>query len=499
VLKIEIVQESGEIAVGWARQDQPFLHVLFEANISRGHLLCAGAGLCGKCKIRFVSLPPEACAEEEARLTREELREGWRLACKHVVIDACRIVMPRQDVPAPVSARGEGLAVDIGTTRIKWAVQPQGGNSLEFAMVNPQMGVGSEIMSRLRYALTSAAAREHLRQSIVTVLKDLVWQSGASALAVSGNSTMIALLLDVPLTGLAVAPYKLPWSGGETVSLDASLPPAYIPPLLAPFIGADISAGLAYITSLEPRYPFLLADLGTNGEFVLALDPEHFYACSVPMGPAIEGVGLCCGVVAGDNVLSRATLGPTGLQWAGGSLAGISGTGYVSLLAVLRRLGVVDEAGHFQIVAMPLARKILEHIREHPLGRVLWLDAEVFLAERDIEEFLKAKAGVNLALRTLVLSAGLTEQDLAQVYLAGALGEHADPGDLIALGFLPEVWREKIKVVGNTSLAGTLLALQHEEVRCWLASLPSRVRLEALVEQKNFGSQFVEAMRFTWV
>ncbi len=432
-------------------------------------------------------------------MTRDELRDGWRLACKHVVIDACRIVMPRQEAPVPGSPRGEGLAVDIGTTRIKWAVQTQDGNSPEFAMVNPQMGVGSEIMSRLRYAMTSAEAREHLRQSIVTVLKDLVRQSGASTLAVSGNSTMIAVLLDVPLKGFAVAPYTLPWGGGETVSLDASLPPAYIPPLLAPFIGADISAGLAYISSLEPTYPFLLADLGTNGEFVLALDPQHFYACSVPMGPAIEGVGLCCGVVAGENVLSRATLGPKGLQWAGGSLAGISGTGYVSLLAVLRRVGVVDEAGHFQSATMPLARKISEHIREHSLGRVLWLDADVFLAERDIEEFLKAKAGVNVALRTLVRRAGITETELAQVYLAGALGEHADPGDLITLGFLPEVWREKIEVVGNTSLAGTLLALQYEEVRSWLASLPRCVRLEALVEQKNFGSMFVEAMRFVWV
>ncbi len=365
-------------------------------------------------------------------------------------------------------------------------------------MVNPQMGAGSEIMSRLRYALSGDVARASLRQSVVAVLQDLVRISGASSLAVAGNSTMISLLLDMPLIGLAFSPYSLPWLGGQMVVLDPALPPAYVPPLLGPFIGADISAGLAYISTLKPEYPFLLADLGTNGEFVVALDPDHYYACSVPMGPAIEGVGLCCGSVAGQQVLSRVSLGPKGLQWAGGPLQGISGTGYASVLALLRRLGIVDEAGHFQTPSMPLASRIATRIQDHPLGRIFALEEDVFVAERDIEEFLKAKAGVNVALRALVRSAGVTEGDLARIYLAGALGEHVDPGDLITLGFLSEIWREKIEVIGNSSLAGTLLALEDDGIRNWLATLSERVSVLGLVEQEDFGPMFLQAMRFAW-
>lgn len=499
MLKIEIVQAGGTKKTFWAKPGQQFSHLLFEAQLSRGHFLCAGAGLCGKCRIRFTTNPPEPGEEEKARLSREELFLGWRLACKHPVLDSCRIEMPAQIVPALSSARGEGLAVDIGTTRIKWAVRTQAGNSPEHAMVNPQMGVGSEIMSRLRYALSSDAARACLRQSIVAVLRDLVRLSGASFLAVAGNSTMMSLLLDVPLHGLAFSPYNLPWQGGQMVTLDATLPPAYVPPLLGPFIGADISAGLAYIATMKPEYPFLFADLGTNGEFVVALDPDHYYACSVPMGPAIEGVGLCCGAVAGEHVLSRVTLGPKGLQWAGGPLVGISGTGYASVLALLRRLGVVDEAGHFQTPSMPLAGRIAARIQDHPLGRIFGLEEDVFVAERDIEEFLKAKAGVNTALRALVRSAGITESDLARIYLAGALGEHVDPGDLITLGFLSEIWREKVAVIGNSSLAGTLLALENDGIRNWLATLPERVSVISLVEQEDFGPLFLQAMRFAWV
>jgi uncharacterized 2Fe-2S/4Fe-4S cluster protein (DUF4445 family) len=498
VLKIEILHASGDIDSLSAEPGRTLLHLLFEAGIGRGRFVCAGSGLCGKCRVRFIANAPDPAPEETALLGVDALAAGWRLACRHAVRQDCRIEIPSQESATLAQERGEALAVDIGTTRIKWAVLDNGRRGPEHALPNPQMGVGSEVMSRLRYALSSDAARGHLRSCILDLIEDLAARTGAQALAVAGNSTMIALLLDVPLTGLAYAPYSLPWRGGQMASLGGQLPPAYIPPLLGPFIGADISAGLASVASLVPDYPYVLADLGTNGEFVLALDADRYIACSVPMGPAIEGVGLCCGSVAGEGVLSRATLGPQGVQWSGGPLSGISGTGYVSVLALLRRLGVVDEAGHFRDASMPLARNVAERIRAHPLGRVFSLEDQVFIAERDIEEFLKAKAGVNVALRTLLERAGLAEGDVARVYLAGALGEHADHGDFITLGFLPEIWRDRIEVAGNTSLAGTLLALESEATRAWLAALPGRVTVEQLVEESDFGARFLRAMRFFW-
>ena len=73
----------------------------------------------------------------------------------------------------------------------------------------------------------------------------------------------------------------------------AGLPPAWIPPQPAPFVGGDISAGMAALLYGEsPEFPFLLADMGTNGEFVLALDKERSFIASVPLGPSLEGIGL---------------------------------------------------------------------------------------------------------------------------------------------------------------------------------------------------------------
>ncbi|MBU4595191.1 MAG: DUF4445 domain-containing protein [Proteobacteria bacterium] len=498
-MKIDVHEDGGAQTTVRSQAGQPFLHLLFEAGVGRGRELCAGVGLCGKCRIRFRSEAPHPCVEDRTRLTLKQLEDGWRLGCKHEVTKSCAIEVPAVASTAWPAGTGKVLAVDIGTTRIKWALGPSQGRAREMAMVNPQMGVGSEIMSRLRYALSSEFARDHLRRSVSSVIVDLMRQSKASSLAVCGNSAMIAILLDVSLKGLAHAPYSTPWKGGMSVRLDPQLPLAYIPPLLGPFIGADISAGLAYIEAQQPEYPYLLADLGTNGEFVLALDQDRYYACSVPMGPAIEGVGLCCGAMAGEFVLDRVSLGPAGLQWDKSPLAGISGTGYASVLALLRRLGLIDEDGHFQAASMPLAHKISQRIRDHRLGRIFELEPGAFVAERDIEEFLKAKAGVNVALRALIQGAGLAEGEVARVYLAGALGEHVDSKDLITLGFFPEIWREKITVAGNTALAGTMLALEQDDVRAWLDLLPGRMIVDSLAERTDFGPLFMRAMRFAWI
>lgn len=52
---------------------------------------------------------------------------------------------------------------------------------------------------------------------------------------------------------------------------------------------------------------------------------------------------------------------------------------------------------------------------------------------------------------------------------------------------------------GNTSLAGLMLALEKLEVREWLSNLPLKVSVENLVEQEDFETHFLNAMRFVWM
>ena len=328
---------------------------LFRAGFFVGVPLCAGLGRCGRCRVRYLEGAPAPLPAESRRLAPGDLAAGWRLACLHPATGNERVVVadpgmaPAYDragsrgvgpVPGPL-----GLAVDLGTTGLAWRLVglTDGRVAAEGRGVNPQLGAGGEVVSRLAFALEPDGGR-YLRRLVLDVLAERAALAGAplGACCVAGNTAMVAILCDKPLDGLAHAPYRLDWRAGEPVDLDAGLPPVYIPPLLGPFVGADISAGLTAMLRRQPRYPFLLADFGTNAEMVLGLAPDRFLATSAPLGPALEGVGLSQGALAGPGVVISFELTPGGLApvlfdapgWSGGP-RGIAGPGYLALAARL--------------------------------------------------------------------------------------------------------------------------------------------------------------------
>jgi uncharacterized 2Fe-2S/4Fe-4S cluster protein (DUF4445 family) len=58
---------------------------------------CGGHGLCRRCRVRWVSVPPRPTKREADRLTYAEIADGWRLACQHALTEDARIwVAPLQ-------------------------------------------------------------------------------------------------------------------------------------------------------------------------------------------------------------------------------------------------------------------------------------------------------------------------------------------------------------------------------------------------------------------
>lgn len=492
------------------------------AGLWDGVPLCAGLGRCGLCRVRFLSAAPEARAEELARLGGEAVSQGWRLSCLHPA-QACEIELPEPGRSAPPRrtplttvrpSRPLALAVDLGTTSIHWLALERSLPLSKGQGLNPQMGLGSEIMARLAHAQKPGGA-ETLRALALDRLRALVDEAGAlhgqpvERLCVAGNSAMTYLLLGLDARSIARAPYHLDYAGGDERQLAPDLPPALIPPLLAPFVGGDLSAGMAALhfgPAGPPDYPFLLADLGTNGEFVLALSPTEHLLASVPMGPALEGVGLRHGRTAGPGAVHAFTLTPAGLvpQYIeqapkSGRDAGITGVGYLSLAAALLRAGALDETGRFVVPATPLGRRLMSGLTRTggegalplpggPAGLAMTLPAS------DVEELVKVKAAFNLALSRLLAESGLAPPALRSVHLAGAMGEHVDAGDLAALGFLPEVLAGRLKRAGNTSLAGARLLLTRPDAWDWALALPGKCRALDLAADSGFGAQYVERM-----
>ena len=569
-----------------ASAGQSLSHAIWLSGLVRPLPLCGGLGRCGRCRVRFVRHAPPVLPAEESVFTPQQLAAGWRLACRRQVPDAgalagetaLELELPAESLappqgdtgplasePLPLTATrpqasGEGqpgygadgtddlvLAVDLGTTSLCWrALTASGVPVAEGRELNPQAGAGADVMSRLAVAREprgrerlALLARQELRRIVDYLLRTGRGRVGRMCLA--ANTAMTDIFLNRDVEGLCAAPYRLARSGDETVTLP-DLPPVYIPPLPAPFVGGDISAGLAALLDANIPRPFVLADLGTNGELALVTEAGGLWLTSVPLGPALEGIGPECGQLAGPGVITGFALAPSGVaarfyetsaakntsqtphehaaggmcpcpacsqaaaaagQGLAGTARGISATGYLSLLAVLLRAGGLRQDGQFVAnPAMPLARRLTAGL-EMPgqcslpgAGARLHLPHGMWLAAADVEELLKVKAAFALALEALLRAAGMPVGRVAALCLAGALGEHVNPDDLETLGFVPAALTRRIRAVGNTALDGAaLLALQGDKAGSLSRMCRDAVVL-SLVDQPNFHNDYLRHMRF---
>ncbi len=493
-------------------RDATLAQAIYLSGLVPAPALCSGLGRCGRCRVRFLDAPPPPLPVEEIVLSHHALDEGWRLACHRRPQEGLRLALPpdiltagRAAVPSP--APHSALAVDLGTTSLHWqSVGP--GDSLSGQEVNPQMGAGSDVMSRLAYAATDEGMKRLAGLARAALLRLAGGPgSGVRELCVAANPAMTSILLGKDCSGLSRAPYRLDYKGGVTETLP-DLPPIWIPPQLAPFVGGDATAGYASLAldpaREAPRFPFLLADMGTNGEYILALSPTEALAASVPLGPALEGINLSLGTEARPGAVTVFTLTPLGLEpQVLGETApkGISGSGYLSLLRALLKAGLLDRDGHFvrpQAASAALAKRIGSPEAGSGGEARLRLPGRLFLLASDVEELLKVKAAFSLAVARLLAAANLAPFALTAVYLAGALGAHVPPDALEELGFLPPGLGTRIQAVGNSSLAGAALFLREKKSRDASLAWAENVRTLELALDPAFTNSYAEHMIFSW-
>jgi len=478
--------------------------------------LCSGLGRCGRCRVRFKDSPPASVPAEARFFSPEELDQGWRLGCQHKALPGTKVFLPPQKahahdkprIKAPSLKTGPGLslAVDLGTTSLHWSAAAKGKVVAQGMELNPQLGAGTDVMARLAFAGSPLGANK-LKNLVLDRLRAIVADLPGPVhdISLAGNPAMVFLFLGLPVSGLAAAPYHLTYEGGSVERPAPDLPGIYVLPLLAPFVGGDATAGLAAITfGLDkPSYPFVLADMGTNGEFVLAVGPDEYLAASVPLGPALEGTGLGFGAIAEPGAAVSFKLSPAGLvpKYLGGPVPGkgVTGTGYLSLLACLLSAGLLDASGRFSSGNTPLAAK-LAHTMTEVNGEMRFpVTDAAYLTAQDVEEVLKVKAAFNLALSRLLREAGIPEHKLSALYLAGAMGGHVNVKDMERLGFFLPGFGSRVRVVGNTSLTGAGLVLAEEKAGRWVQALRPRVRVLDLALDADFTQAFVAGMVFEYV
>lgn len=507
---LELIGSAGQRVAIEAQPGARLSEAIWLSGQAAPESLCSGLGLCGRCRVRFISQAPAACEADGQRFSPAELEQGWRLACRHNVPDCASLCLEapylqpaKRKLCNQTGLQPAWLAIDLGTTSIQWqAGCNQNPDLAHGSLPNPQGGAGADIMSRLAFAMRPGGQvilQRLARQAIADIVQELA-SSGyfAERACVAANSALTEILLGCDTSGLAAAPYQLACHGGRILELtlpdQAQALPTVLPPLPGPFIGGDISAGL--LTLAHAPRPFVLADLGTNAELALLTAENRLYFASAPLGPALEGVGPACGQPAESGVITGFQLGPGGLvaliPEPRDTVKGISATGYISLLTILVNLGILAADGGWSSQNTPLAAKISQNLTS---GR-LQLPHGQYLTRADIELLLQVKAAFRLALDNLLKASGMTAQAVQVLFLAGALGGHVNGDDLATLGFLPLSLANKISACGNSALAGACLLAQEPGRNADLAALCAGATIVQPEETADYIQAYLAAMRW---
>lgn len=117
---------------------------------------------------------------------------------------------------------------------------------------------------------------------------------------------------------------------------------------------------------------------------------------------------------------------------------------------------------------------------------------DLVVSEVDVALLLQAKAAIGAGIDVLLETAGIRAGEIERLYLAGGFGMHLNVAHAIAIGLLPGFREEQVRVVGNTSLAGALLALVDRTTLEEMEEIREQMRVIELNLTDGFEDRYVE-------
>lgn len=420
------------------------------------------------------------------------------------------------------AARTFGLALDIGTTSVAGAIVNLSTGAVEAtaSLLNSQVRYGADVIARISHAAHEGGVSE-LQACVTQTISDLTGEALAQCevrpeeiyeVVAVGNATMLHLLLGIDPSGIGVSPFVPAFRDPVTVrTADLGLrmhPEGRLTTLAiaGAYVGADILAGLLATDFLRIRDDKLrlFVDVGTNGEMA-ARRGERCVCAASPAGPAFEGAQIQCGMRATEGAIEHVKIdGDVRLGIIGGNQrpSGICGSGLIDAIAELRRCGLIDESGRFAQpeIASELVPEALAKRMATKNGRIEFRlsDGEppIVLTQADVRALQYAKAAVAAGTDVLLSHLGARAEDVEEVLLAGAFGSYLDPASARAIGLVPTVPLERIRVVGNAAGQGAILALLSRGEREAARQMPKFLEYVELSGNPGFTERFTKLLTF---
>jgi len=443
--------------------------------------------------------------------------------------------------PGDTSMRCYGIALDIGTTTLVGSLLNliTGEEEAVLARVNPQVGFGDDVLSRIGHADTKPDGLQQLNQAILAALAEMIEGLCTRArirpdqvynAALAGNTTMEHILCRVNPSQLGQSPFVPVHADGLKVRAgELGLPiheraNAYVFPVIGAFVGGDTVSGMLATQLAAQDDPALMVDIGTNGEIVLVHE-GRLYAASTAAGPAFEGARISCGMRAAAGAIEKATIdGDLQVSVIGnGRPTGLCGSGLIDVAAGLLSHGIVSPQGRLLPPAeLPpgLPSALTDRVTFGSDGKPEFLlspgpgqlspssprsagpnsdgvHRPIALTQQDIRELQLASGAIRSGIKLLVKRAGIRTRDLKSILLAGGFGNFIRRSNAQRIGLLPtDVEHRHIRYVGNVSLMGAKWAILSTEARQQAERLARQTQLVELSTEGDFRTEFAEAMIF---
>lgn len=456
---------------------------------------CGGLGMCGKCKVRYISKPTVPTDSDKNVMSSERLDLGWRLACLSFPKGDFTVKIPEEDeeikveldlsdfpgLKKKVIKKKRTVAVDIGTTTIAAALVDDGSGEIlrTGSVVNHQRSFGADVISRIHAANSGQGGL--LKESVEKDLKSLVMSIGGSYeednLVISANTTMSHLLQGFSCEGLGTSPYK-----AVELSLQSYKNITVLPGISA-FVGGDIVSGICWSGMDNKKNINAFIDLGTNGEMAIG-NKDKMLVASTAAGPAFEGGNISCGTASVPGAISSVKIRGSKVLVDiidDAEPIGICGTGVLETVSELLENGIIDKNGLLKDEFFDTGFKI---------------NGQIVFTQNDIRQVQMAKSAIRAGIETLVQKYECKLEDIDTLYIAGGFGKHIDVHKAVIIGMIPSILEKKAISIGNSSLKGAVAYITDKNFGDRMSDFVKKAEEVQLSEEKIFSDLYIDNMYF---
>lgn len=495
------IDDSGKRIEAQALEGQTVLDVL-QAQRVYVQATCGGVGKCRRCQV----------------LVRDDQGLSYRLACTTPAVDGMEVVVERAGAmevlqsgatrvfPPDEGATGLGMAVDIGTTTVVGHLHDlaTGKRLASAGRPNPQIAFGSDVISRISASVDGKL--DLMTSVIIDAIREIraklcveagVDEAEVVATSIAGNTVMQHIAAGLPPDTIGVNPFT-PLSLFGDVREIPGLGPCYFARCIAGYVGGDITAGMLART-LDEGGTRLFLDLGTNGEMALAHN-GRISCCATAAGPVFEGANVHFGMPASPGAISKVSFadGAVCIETVGGANpVGVCGTGIIDAVALMCRLGVVDETGYL-VDEDEAPEQCREWVGCEDGGNVFYLTADhsLYITQGDVRNLQLAKAAVCAGIYTMAEATGATMNEVESLEIAGGFGAYLNLESAADIGLFPRELLDRAASVGNTAGEGATALLVSSAAREREAEIVQKCDYLELSTSAPFNGFYVEMMAF---